>query len=73
MHTNQAWLIVVEEDLWIQINPSIKPVNEKDGAEKKQLLPISMDWMEPCLFETVREMAVVWLSVQWFMNIKAIR
>ena len=27
-----VWLIEVEEDLWIQTNPSIKPVNENNGA-----------------------------------------
>ena len=32
MNTYQAWLIVVEEDLWIQTIQSIKPVNENDGA-----------------------------------------
>ena len=33
MHTHQVWLIVVEEDLWVQTNPSIKPVSDKDGAQ----------------------------------------
>ena len=32
MPTHQVWLIVVEEDLWIQTNPSIKPVSENNGA-----------------------------------------
>ena len=32
----QVWLIVVEEDLWIQTNQSTKPVSENDGAQKKQ-------------------------------------
>ena len=35
MHYNQVWLIAVEEDLWIQISPSIIPVNENDGAYMK--------------------------------------
>ena len=46
MHLHQVWLIVVEEDLWIQTNPSIKPVNEKDGAQRKHHLPKSIDWRE---------------------------
>ena len=29
--------------------------------------------MSGTLFEVVRELAVDWLSVQWFMNIKVIR
>ena len=29
---HQGWLIVVEEDLWIQPNQSIKPVSENDEA-----------------------------------------
>ena len=32
MHHHEVWLIVVEEDLWIQVNQPIKPVNENDGA-----------------------------------------
>ena len=44
MPNNQVQLIVVEEDLLIQTNPSIKPVSAKDGAYPKQYqLPISMD------------------------------
>ena len=33
MQLYQVWLIVVEEDLWVQTNPSIKPVNENDGVQ----------------------------------------
>ena len=43
MQNYQVQLIVVEEDLSIQTNPSIKPVNEKDGAYLKHLSPKSMD------------------------------
>ena len=32
MPLNQVWLIVVEEDLWIQTSQSFKPVNENDKA-----------------------------------------
>ena len=32
MPLNQDWLIVIEEDLQIQSNQSIKPVSENDGA-----------------------------------------
>ena len=32
MHHYLKRLIAVEEDLWIQTKPSIKPVSEKDGA-----------------------------------------
>ena len=32
MEEHRVRVIVVEEDLWIQTNPSIKPVNENDGA-----------------------------------------
>ena len=52
MHYHPVWLIVVEEDLWLQTNPSIKPVNEKDGAQKKQHSPITMDWREGRLFSS---------------------
>ena len=37
------------------------------------VVSLEMDWVEPCLFEVVRELVVGWLSVQWFMSIKAIR
>ena len=33
MQDYQVWLIVVEEDLWIQTIQSIKPVNENDEAQ----------------------------------------
>ena len=46
MKLYQDWLIVVEEDLWIQTNQSIKPVNENDGALRKQQSWIYMDWRE---------------------------
>ena len=46
MQYYQVWLIVVEEDLWIQLNPPIKPISEKDGALQKPYSPISMDWRE---------------------------
>ena len=32
MQHYRVWLIVVEEDLWIQTSQSAKPVNEKDEA-----------------------------------------
>ena len=51
MHIDQIWQIVVEEDLWIQSNQSIKPVNENDGEYQKQP-PISMDWREGRLFNS---------------------
>ena len=49
MQLYQVWLIVVEEDLWIQTNPSIKPVNENDGARKQQPLPMYNDWRDGML------------------------
>ena len=52
MQNYQVQLIVVEEDLSIQTNPSIKPVNEKDGAYLKHLSPKSMDWREGRLFNS---------------------
>ena len=35
MHTDQVRLIAAEDDLCIQTNQTIKPVNEKDGAQLK--------------------------------------
>ena len=50
---NQVWMIEVEEDLLVNTTQSIKPINENDGAQEKQLLLISMDWREGRLLNSI--------------------
>ena len=52
MPHNQVWLIVVEEDLWIQWIQSIKLVNENSREWWKQQLPSWMNWREGRLFNS---------------------